>query len=254
MRAATWPREEPLEERLLVVDPANGLSAVVVSVDPDAPRLCRVRFDRDGAPLFRALYAAGRPIQYAHVAKPLPLWLVQSTFASRPWSFEAPSAGRPFTWSLLARLSEHGIATTCVTHAAGISSTGDDALDRRLPFPERYSIPEVAVRAIETARARGGRVVAVGTTVTRALESAALVHGALAPGDGEATLVLGPGYRPRIVDGLFTGMHARGTSHFALLEAFAPAALLTDAIAHAESAGYLEHEFGDSCLVLPHAL
>jgi S-adenosylmethionine:tRNA ribosyltransferase-isomerase len=94
-------------------------------------------------------------------------------------------------------------------------------------------------------------VIAVGTTVTRALESVALTHGRLVAGEGEATLVIGPGFRPAVVDGLFTGIHTRGTSHFALLEAFAPPALLDGAIAHAETAGYLEHEFGDSCLVLP---
>ena len=108
---------------------------------------------------------------------------------------------------------------------------------------------EHAVQAIDCARARGGRVVAVGTTVTRALEAVALTHGRLVAGEGEATLVLGPGFRPRIVDGLVTGMHARGTSHFALLRAFAPDALLERAALHAERAGYLEHEFGDSCLL-----
>jgi S-adenosylmethionine:tRNA ribosyltransferase-isomerase len=210
-----------------------------------------VRFGRDGVALWRALYAAGKPIQYSHIARPLSLWHVQSGFASRPWALEAPSAGRPFTWGLLGRLRAHGVGLTSVTHAAGISSTGSEALDRRLPLADRYLVTDAAVRAIEGARVARGRVIAVGTTVTRALESVALTHGRLVAGEGEATLVIGPGFRPAVVDGLFTGIHTRGTSHFALLEAFAPPALLDGAIAHAETAGYLEHEFGDSCLVLP---
>jgi S-adenosylmethionine:tRNA ribosyltransferase-isomerase len=93
-------------------------------------------------------------------------------------------------------------------------------------------------------------VIAVGTSVTRALESSAL-SGALA---GVANLLLGPGYAPRLVRGLLSGMHEPGTSHFNLLEAFAPRALLEAAFAHADRAGYLEHEFGDACLILPGAL
>jgi S-adenosylmethionine:tRNA ribosyltransferase-isomerase len=253
-RTPTESRPPPPEAREgIVLSFASGLSARVLWVDPSAPRFCHVRFDRDGVALFRALYSEGAPIQYAHVARPLPLWHVQSTFASRPWAFEAPSAGRPFTWELIARLRARDVAMTWVTHAAGISSTGERTLDDRLPLPERYSISGHAVRAIDAARARGGRVVAVGTTVTRALEANALTHGRLVAGEGEATVVLGPGFRPRVVDGLFTGMHARGTSHFALLRAFAPEELLNRAMEHAECVGYLEHEFGDSCLLLPTA-
>ena len=232
----------------------GGLGATVTWVDPTAPRLCHVRFDRDGAPFFRALYAAGKPIQYAHVTRPLQLWHVQSVFASVPWAFESPSAGRPLTWGLLAHLRSCGVGLTFITHAAGISSTGSSELDARLPMPERYLVPQAAVDAIGEAQRRGGRVVAVGTTVTRALESAARLHGRLVAGTGEATLVIGPGFEPSVVDGVMTGMHEKGTSHFALLEAFAPQALLSRAVVHAEEAGYLEHEFGDSCLVLPGAL
>jgi S-adenosylmethionine:tRNA ribosyltransferase-isomerase len=108
-----------------------------------------------------------------------------------------------------------------------------------------------AVESIERAKAEGGRVVAVGTTVVRALESAALENaGTLEPTEGATSLVIGPGFRPSIVDGILSGMHSRGTSHYSLLRAFAPGSLLDAALAHAEAQGYLEHEFGDSCLVL----
>ena len=145
-----------------------------------------------------------------------------------------------------------GVRVAALTHAAGISSTGSAELDARLPAPERYYIPDDTVTAVEETKERGARVVAVGTTVTRALESSRLTQGRLTPGEGEATLVIGPGFRPALVDGLLTGMHARGTSHFALLEAFAPRELLERALEHAEGVGYLEHEFGDSCLLLAH--
>ena len=144
-----------------------------------------------------------------------------------------------------------------LTHAAGLSSTGSDELDRRLPFPERSDIPESTVRAVLRARVTGGRVIAAGTSVVRALESRFAERGALTPGEGVATLVLHPEHRPALVDGVLSGMHSPGTSHFALLSAFAEETLLSRALAHAAHRGYLEHEFGDSMLILgtahPHA-
>jgi S-adenosylmethionine:tRNA ribosyltransferase-isomerase len=133
-----------------------------------------------------------------------------------------------------------------------MSSTGGAALDGRLPVPERYAVPEATRDAIFRAKGRGGRVVAVGTTVVRALEASALDHGGtLTATEGVAKLLIGPGFRPRVVNGLLSGMHPPGTSHFSLLGAFAKRPLLDRALAHAEASGYLEHEFGDSCLVLP---
>ena len=107
-----------------------------------------------------------------------------------------------------------------------------------------------AVEAVRKAKERKGRVVAVGTTVVRALEASHAEHGALEAGTGEARLLLGPGFRPKVADGILSGMHESGTSHFALLEAFASDALLRSALAEAERAGYLQHEFGDITLVL----
>jgi S-adenosylmethionine:tRNA ribosyltransferase-isomerase len=124
-----------------------------------------------------------------------------------------------------------------VTHAAGLSSTGRDALDRRLPLNERFSVPEATVRAIAE---NGGRVVAVGTTVVRALESAART-GTLVAGTGIATLRIDESYAPRVVHSVLSGMHEPGTSHFELLSAFAAPELLTRASAHASEVGYLTH-------------
>jgi len=140
------------------------------------------------------------------------------------------------------------VSLAWLTHAAGLSSTGDAALDAALPLPERYEVPEATVEAVARARAAGGRVVAVGTTVVRALESAAQ-DGRLRAGRGLATLRIDGGFRPRVVDGLLTGLHEDGTSHFELLKAFAPAAFLEPALRHAAEAGYLGHEFGDALLI-----
>src|SRR5262249_56577475 len=181
-----------------------GTTAVVTRVDPEAPRLVDVRFGLSGAELFRALYRAGRPVQYAYLARELELWDFQNRFASRPWAFEMPSAGHFLTWELLLALRARGVGLAHVTHAAGISSTGSLALDRRFPMPERYEIGERAVRAVPEAKTRKGRVVAVGTTVVRALEASYAEHGELESGTGEARLLLGPGFRPKVVGGILS--------------------------------------------------
>ena len=216
-------------------------------------RLLAVRFEQRPDVLWPALYRHGRPVQYAYTAAPLELWHTQTSYGARPWSVEAPSAGRPLTPSLLAAVSRRGVALATLTHAAGLSSTGDAALDRALPLPERSDVPATTVAAVEAARARGGRVVAVGTTVVRALEGRARAHAhgrRLVAGVGWTDLRIGAGFAPALVDGILTGMHEPEASHFALLEAFAPRAVLAEAHAHAEERGYLAHEFGDSMLIL----
>jgi S-adenosylmethionine:tRNA ribosyltransferase-isomerase len=229
--------------------PESGLTAEVVSVASLSPRLVEVRFDRDGARLWRALFRIGRPVQYSYLRGPLPLWHVQTAFAGRPLAAEMPSAGRVLRIPLLRALRKKGVAIATVTHAAGLSSTGDPALDAALPLPELSLVPESAVAAVDEAKGRSGRVVAVGTTVVRALEGAHR-EGRLRPGTNRTNLRIGPGFRPRVVTGLLTGLHEPGESHFDLLQAFAPRPLLESAIAHARNEGYLGHEFGDSSLIL----
>ena len=139
-----------------------------------------------------------------------------------------------------------------MTHAAGLSSTGDPAIDACLPLPERYEIPAGTVEAVEETQTKGGRVVAVGTTVVRALEGASAANGGrLRAGPGVTDLRLGPLDRPLVAKGLLTGLHEPGTSHFSLATAFAPPGLVEAAFLHAEERGYLGHEFGDSSLLLP---
>jgi S-adenosylmethionine:tRNA ribosyltransferase-isomerase len=227
----------------------DGLGAQVVEVDPASSRLLCVAFDSDGDALWRALYRAGRPVQYAYLRAPLELWHVQTSFAARPWAAEPPSAGLTLTWGLLLELRARGVRIARLTHAAGLSSTGDAALDARLPFAERYAIPAETVEAIDAARRNGRRVIAIGTTVTRALEGVAAAHGRLIAGEGTTSFKLDAGTPLRVVDGILTGIHEPGGSHFRLLEAFASRARLERAYAESAARGHLEHEFGDAWLV-----
>lgn len=250
--AGDWRQDTDARPAPPVVRPRDSialapLTAEVVAVSPISPRLLRIRFDKVGAELFAALYRQGAPVQYAYQERPLNLWSVQTTYGAQPWAAEMPSAGRPLTWATLIALRRRGIALASLTHAAGLSATGDPALDAALPLPERYHIPATTVEAI----ARSRRVIAVGTTVVRALEGNARTHGHLHPGAGTTDLLLGPGSRLRVVDGILTGMHNRGESHFRLLGAFGDRGSLEASWRYAVRAGYRCHEFGDVSLVLP---
>jgi len=229
----------------------DELSATVERISALSPRLVELRFDRSREQLWPLLYRLGRPVQYSYASAPLEAWHVQVPYASRPRAAEMPSAGRPLRWEVLLGLRQRGVDVASVTHAAGLSSTGDAALDAALPLPEQFEVSQATAEAVARARAGGGRVVAVGTTVVRALEGAALQYGGhLVASAGETDLVVGPGYHPTVVDGLLTGVHEPTASHFALLHAFAPAEVVARAHAHSERNGYLSHEFGDSWLLL----
>jgi S-adenosylmethionine:tRNA ribosyltransferase-isomerase len=247
----TEDRPSPRRYALGTALQLDGMSARIEAGSPVSSRLVKLAFDRSGEAFWEALYRAGRPIQYSYVAGPLRLWHVQSTYASRPWAVEQPSAGRPLNGELLCALIARGIRLAPVTHATGISSTGDPELDALLPLPERFDIPAETAEAIALARRRGGRVIAVGTSVVRALEGSATQQGGtLAAGSGITDLRIGPDTPLRVVEGILTGFHEPSGAHFSLLQAFAPRGLLDAAYAHAEAEGYLNHEFGDSTLIL----
>jgi S-adenosylmethionine:tRNA ribosyltransferase-isomerase len=233
---------------------SSDLAARVAGVDPTQSRFVRLRFETSGAAFWSALYRHAKPIQYAYEQEPLALWDVQNRYASRPWAFELPSAGRPLTFETLFEIERRGATLTHLTHAAGISSTGDAHFDARFPLPERYEISATAASTLAQSRHRHGRVIAVGTSVVRALEGHANADGSVAAGNGVTDLRLSARYQPRVVDGLLTGIHEPGTSHFELLEAFAPGSQLARAFDHAAQSGYRRHEFGDSCLILPGSL
>ena len=212
------------------------------------PRLVKLRFEGPVDWIWAGIARHGKPIQYAHLPAPLALWDVWTSVAALPVAFEPPSAGFVLDWGLLAALKAGGVEFATLTHAAGISSTGDDTLDARLPLDEPYSIPQATVDAISRARAQGGRVIALGTTVTRALEHAAS-HGALRAGTGLAPQRIGPDTSLHVVNAIISGTHEPGTSHYELLRAFAPDDVLQDAARALDAGGYLTHEFGDSVLL-----
>jgi S-adenosylmethionine:tRNA ribosyltransferase-isomerase len=250
-RVDTDHRPPPPELEPGAVLELGELRASVVARSALSPRLLQVRFDRQGAALLAAIYRHGRPVQYAYHPQALPLRDFQTPYATRPWAAEMPSAGRPLGWSVLRSLRAAGVSVLALTHAAGLTATGDRAIDAALPLAERFEIPVRTVAAIGDAHERGARVIAVGTSVTRALEGSAALHGgSVRAGAGETDLILGAGFERRVVDGLLTGVHGPGDSHFELLRAFASADALREAHAHAARAGYLGHELGDSMLVL----
>lgn len=189
----------------------------------------------------------GRPIRYAYVPGQWPLTYYQTVFARLPGSAEMPSAARPFSTELVAELVAEGIAIAPVTLHAGVSS----AESGEPPAPEPFDVPPATARLVNVTRAAGGRVVAVGTTVTRALESAADAGGLVRPATGWTDLVLGPDRPCRVVDGLITGWHDAGASHLLLLAAVAGSDLVDAAYREAVAREYLWHEFGDSALFLP---
>jgi S-adenosylmethionine:tRNA ribosyltransferase-isomerase len=196
--------------------------------------------------LDRLLDREGRPISYGYLDRRYPLSAYQSVFASRAGSAEMASAGRPFTHRLVTRLVSRGVGFAAVTLHTGLSSQEAG----EAPGPEWFEVDEAAARAVEAARTGGGRVVAVGTTVTRALESA-VEGGRVVPSNGWTSRVVTPAHPPRVVDGLVTGWHDPQASHLLLVEAVAGRELTQRAYDAATAEGYLWHEFGDSALLLP---
>jgi S-adenosylmethionine:tRNA ribosyltransferase-isomerase len=197
-------------------------------------------------PLLAYLHRHGAPIRYAHVDGDWPLDAYQTVYATEPGSAEMPSAGRPFTHELVTRLMARGIDLAPLVLHTGVSSLERD----ETPYPERYRVPAATARRVAATRRDGGRVIAVGTTVVRALESAVADDGEVRAAAGWTDLVIGPERGVRAVDGLVTGFHDPDASHLHLLEAVAGAPLLRRAYAAAAARGYLRHEFGDAALLL----
>src|SRR5262245_39833616 len=224
------------------------LSATVESL-LDHPRLVSLRFDGAARDIWAGLASHGRAIQYAHLPAPLALWDVWTPIAAMPVAFEPPSAGFVLDWASIRAMQRRGVAFATLTLAAGISSTGDAELDRRLPFDEPYRIPASTAAAILQARRQGGRVVAIGTTGGRAPEHAAARDGVVHSGDGLATQRVGPASSLRVVDAILSGTHEPDSSHYQLLRAFAGDAALAAATAALEALEYRTHEFGDSVLI-----
>jgi S-adenosylmethionine:tRNA ribosyltransferase-isomerase len=192
----------------------------------------------------------GAPIRYRYLHGQWPIDDLQNVYAAVPGSAEMPSAGRPLSREVLVELMASGVVVAPLVLHTGVSS--QEAHEP--PQPEWVSVPATTARLVELARATGGRVVAVGTTVVRALESAVGADGSVTAYDGWTPLVLGPTRPARVVTGLLTGLHEPEASHLDLLEAVAGRPLVDRGYADITAEGsphYLWHEFGDSMLLLP---
>ena len=189
----------------------------------------------------------GRPIRYGYVRQDWPLSAYQTVYATEPGSAEMPSAGRAFTAALITALVAEGVWVAPLVLHTGVSSQEEG----EPPLPEPYRVPAATARLVNAARAGGGRLIAVGTTVTRALETVAERDGTVHAGAGWTELVIGPERGVRAVDGILTGWHEPRASHLHLLEAVAGRELLEVSYAAALDARYLWHEFGDLHLILP---
>ena len=208
-------------------------------------RLWRVRLSTAVVPY---LLRHGRYIHYSYVEQDWPAQAYQTVFAATPGSAEMPSASRPFTTEIIARLVVRGVTIAPITLHTGVSSLEGD----EQPYPEPFDVPPATARLVNMTRQAGGRVIAVGTTVVRALESAALngPGGELAAASGWTHHVVTPETGVHMVDGLFTGLHEPRSSHLHMLNAFAGEPLLRRCYAAAIEHEYLWHEFGDVHLLL----
>jgi S-adenosylmethionine:tRNA ribosyltransferase-isomerase len=212
------------------------------------PRLWRARLSTAVVPY---LLKHGSPIRYSYVQRPWPIESYQTVFGTRPGSAEMPSASRPFTPEVVTRLVARGITFAPLSLHTGVSSLeGDED-----PYPEPFDVPPATARLVNLTRQHGGRVIAVGTTVVRALETAARADGApphlVAPAAGWTDHIVTPEHPLLAVDGLVTGLHEPRSSHLRMLAAFAGLDLLADCYRAAIDHGYLWHEFGDLHLLLP---
>ena len=188
----------------------------------------------------------GRPIRYRHVPREWPIDAYQTVFAREPGSVEMPSAARPFTTELVTDLVGRGVAIVPVLLHTGVSSLEGD----ERPYPERYRVSRVTAAAVNAARQNGGRVIAIGTTVVRALATVTDDRGTVHPGRGWTEVLVTPDTPVPSVDGLITGWHEPESTHLLMLEAFAGRPALEHAYRAALDGGYRWHEFGDSHLIV----
>ena len=224
---------------------AGGAELEVLAPYASGARLVLARV-HGAEPVTAYLARHGEPIRYGYVQSPWPLEAYQTAYATVPGSAEMPSAGRPFTAGLITALAARGVLFAPVTLHAGVSSPER----HEAPYPERYEVPAATARLVNAVRGWGGRVIAVGTTAVRALETVADPDGTVRAGGGWTGLVVTPERGVAAVDGLLTGWHEPEASHFSMLEAVAGVELLERSYRAALERRYLWHEFGDSQLIL----
>ncbi len=235
--------EEPAP-RSMGLGPGASVELLEPLRDSDRLWIAHVEFPR---PALTWLAVHGRPISYGYLEKRWPISYYQNVYANEPGSAEMPSAGRPFTTDVITRLVATGVGVTPVVLHTGVASLESD----ELPYSERVKVPSWTADRVNETRRRGGKVIAVGTTVVRALETGADATGHVHPVDGWTDLVITPERGVAAIDGLLTGWHEPGASHLLMLEAVAGRDLLEASYRASLESEYLWHEFGDTNLILP---
>lgn len=229
----------------------SGLTATIIERNILNPRLWKIKFSASGLDLINIFYQIGKPIHYGYISAPLPLEYFLTVFARDPGSSEMPSAGRAFTWKMLFELKNKGIETAFLTLHTGLSSYMDDDPNAGHQITEEeYFISESTAAKIKSSKAGNGRIIAVGTSVVRALESAALMKGKIMQGRAYTSLRITDGHKLKIADGLITGFHEPRASHLDLISAFLSPSQIRKTYEEAIERKYLWHEFGDLCLIL----
>ncbi|WP_335869577.1 S-adenosylmethionine:tRNA ribosyltransferase-isomerase [Bacillus sp. 2205SS5-2] len=209
-----------------------------------------ISFSMEGEAFINHLYTYGAPIRYEYIQSQWSLDAYQTVFASVPGSVEMPSAGRAFSWRLLEQLKAQGINFAFLSLHTGLSYYGEDQWPNPTKHPESFEIPLETEKLVNETKKRGGRVIAVGTTVVRAIESARHVGDEIQAGKGLTTLYINEGYDLNVVDGLLTGFHEPEASHLHLLTSLIKEKQLMASYQEALSQGYLWHEFGDVNLII----
>ncbi|WP_062105656.1 S-adenosylmethionine:tRNA ribosyltransferase-isomerase [Bacillus niameyensis] len=226
------------------------LTATIIGKGNEVP-LVILSFSKSGLDLFDVFYRYGEPLYYEYIKTPWPLDMYQTVYASVPGSVEMPSAGRAFSWKLLNKLKQKGINIAFLQLHAGLSYYGNDRWPNPSNHIEAFCIPEETAELVNKTKINKGRVIAVGTTVVRALETAVQNTENVKAQEGFTRLYIRKEYPLRVVDGLLTGFHEPEASHLDMLSAFIDEKHLMKAYEDALSTGYLWHEFGDMNLILP---
>jgi len=229
----------------------DGLTVRVHKISPISNRFLEIKFLEDPQKLWQKIYHVGKPIQYAHLTENLELWDQQTIFSGPPVSVEPSSASFQLSWEMVLSLKQNGVNIVPITHAIGLSSAGDTEIDNKLPLPERYWISNESASMINNAKNSGKRIIALGTSVTRALESVVINNGNnITPGMGVSDLKITASHQRKLVSGIFSGLHTSEECHIRLLSSFAPLPMLEKSYREAIERGYLWHEYGDACLII----
>lgn len=240
------PKPKMIQDQILR---NQELEMRIVTVDETHENLVEIEFLHNPDEIWRMIYKFGKPIQYSHLSLDLNLWDTQTIFSSIPGALEPPSASFQFTWDLVDRFLEKGVEVIPITHFTSISSTGVLDIDQRMPLDEIYRLSDLSEARLNQALVDEKEIIAVGTSVTRALEDQYRRFGQFVSGSWQTSLRLSPEEPTMLVNWLITGMHLPTESHIDLLQSFTSKDNLERGYRMAVDLGFLWHEYGDVCLL-----